>query len=64
MNTVKQLLSDIRKAKAVFGYVAYNKDDGEYLQMVKSDATNIFKRMPENTPVHYKFEGGQFLYIN
>jgi hypothetical protein len=63
MNTVKTLLKDIKKAKAVYGYVAYNKHDGEYLQLVKKDALAIFIRMSENEPVHYKFDN-EFLYIN
>jgi hypothetical protein len=63
MQTIKQLLSDLKKAKAVFGYVAYNNDDGTYLQMVKADIVFRFKNMPQDTPVKYTFDGG-LLHIN
>jgi hypothetical protein len=63
MNTVKTLIRDIRKAKAVFGYVAYNNHDGEYLQLVKNDAISIFRRQAPETAINYRFEN-EFLYIN
>jgi hypothetical protein len=63
MQTIKQLLSDLKKAKAVFGYVAYNNDDGTYLQMVKADIVFRFKNMPQDTTVRYTFDGG-LLHIN
>jgi hypothetical protein len=63
MQTIKQLLSDLKKAKAVFGYVAYNNDDGTYLQMVKADIQFRFKNMPQDTTVRYTFDGG-LLHIN
>jgi hypothetical protein len=64
MNTVKTLIRDIRKAKAVFGYVEYNSiDEGEYLQLVKSDAIAIFRRQDPETAVRYRFDN-EFLYIN
>lgn len=63
MNTVKTLLSDIRKAKAVYGYVAFNRDDGIYLQLVKSDVQLQFKNMAKDIPVQYTFDGIE-LHIN
>lgn len=63
MNTVKTLLSDLRKAKAVFGYVAYNKHDGMYLQLVKADVQFNFKAMAKDIPVQYTFDGIK-LHIN
>jgi hypothetical protein len=63
MNTVKTLLSDVRKAKAVFGYVAYNNHDGMYIQLVKADVQFNFKDMPKDTPVQYRFDGVE-LHIN
>ena len=63
MNTVKTLLSDLRKAKAVYGYVAFNRDDGTYLQLVKSDVQLQFKNMAKDIPVQYTFDGIK-LHIN
>ena len=63
MNTVKTLLSDLRKAKAVFGYVAYNNDDGLYIQLVKADVQFNFKDIAKDTPVNYTFNGVE-LHIN
>lgn len=63
MNTVKTLLSDLRKAKAVYGYVAFNRDDGTYLQLVKSDVQLQFKNMSKDIPVQYTFDGIK-LHIN
>lgn len=63
MNTVKTLLSDLRKAKAVYGYVAFNRDDGTYLQLVKSDVQLQFKNMAKDIPIQYTFDGIK-LHIN
>lgn len=63
MNTVKNLLSDVRKAKAVYGYVAYNNDDGMYIQLIKADVQFNFKDLPKDTQVRYSFDGVE-LHIN
>lgn len=63
MNTVKTLLRDVRKATHVFGYVAYNRDDGKYIRLVKSDVQYEFENMAKDIPVNYEFNGVD-LYIN
>lgn len=63
MSTVKELLRDVRKAMHVFGYVAYNRDDGKYIRLVKSDIQYEFETMPRDVPVEYTFNGVD-LYIN
>ena len=63
MKTVKNLLNDVRKAKIVYGFVAYNNDDGMYFQLVKADIVFNYKTMNPSTPVNYTFDGVE-LHIN
>ncbi len=65
MQTVQDLLRDMKQAKKIFGFVAYNQDDGTYFEMKKTDVQFVFKDYPRDTPVSYRIDiAHKAIYLN
>jgi hypothetical protein len=47
MSNYKQFISDLKKAKYVYGYVVLTKDDGQYLQLTKVDVRTFVREHDE-----------------
>ncbi len=61
--TVKEAKRAIRNCDKVFGYVAFNEDHGDYIQMVKSDLLAMLANFDLDYEVKASIENND-LYVN
>jgi hypothetical protein len=47
MSNYKQFIQDLKQADYVYGYVVLTKDDGQYLQLTKTDVRKFVREEDE-----------------
>ena len=62
MSNIKQFKIDLKKANAVYGYVAITENDGSYIQLVKQDLLEQIKNY-EDSDILYTINDN-CIYIN